>query len=74
MAEKLWKLAIGGDVSAIKYLMDRIDGRIPWNPGESLSDREPGVYIKEYVTVSPEDWPAPPTRNSTIRDREPDRL
>jgi len=47
IAQKLWSMAMGGDVSALKYLYDRVDGR----PKESVeltgSEDEPlNVSIK----------------------------
>jgi hypothetical protein len=42
IAEKLIGLAEGGDIAAIKYLMDRIDGR----PKETVELKDSAIDIK----------------------------
>jgi hypothetical protein len=42
VAEKLIELAEGGDVAAIKYIMDRVDGR----PTESIELTDGAVEIR----------------------------
>lgn len=58
VARKLWQMAIGGDIAAIKYLYDRIDGK-PTEQVE-LTGQEGGPLQVQFVAperfASPEAW------------------
>jgi hypothetical protein len=51
LARELWAIALAGDISAIKYIYDRVDGK----PTESVEHSGPGGdSIKAVIT-----WKSP---------------
>jgi len=48
LAEQLWNLAMGGDVSTIKYIYDRIDGA-PRHTIESAEDGPLEILVSHAV-------------------------
>ncbi len=56
LVEKLWALALAGDLNAIRILLQYTIGKpIPIARDQAELDR----FIKQYAIVSPDDWPAP---------------
>ena len=50
IAKKLWDMAMGGDVAALKYVYDRIDGS-PIATTNIISDDLPQIVIVERADV-----------------------
>jgi len=44
LAQKIWELALSGDLAAIKYIFDRIDG----SPRQSVSLEQEGRVVIEF--------------------------
>lgn len=47
LSQKLWQMALGGDMQAMKYIYDRIDG----TPTQTISSPDGGVLIVKVELV-----------------------
>ena len=60
-AEKLWAMALAGDLPAMRLLLEYILGKpLPIAQDQAELDH----FVKRYVTISPDDWPAFPSSPS----------
>ena len=58
LTDHLWNMALAGDRFAIRLLMEYIIGKpLPIAQDQAELDS----FVKHYTTVSPDDWPAPPS-------------
>jgi len=51
IAQKIWQLALSGDLTAMKYIFDRIDGR----PSETIKQQIGFDGDLNFLAMSPED-------------------
>ena len=59
LADLLWNMALAGDQFAMRLLLEYIIGKpLPIAQDQTELDS----FVKHYVTVSPDDWPAAPPR------------
>ena len=61
LVEKLWTMALHGDLPAMRLLLEYIIGKpLPIAQDQAELDS----FIKHYITVSPDDWPSSPSSPS----------
>ncbi|MEX2444492.1 MAG: DUF5681 domain-containing protein [Alkalispirochaeta sp.] len=56
LSQKLWSLALSGDVAAIRYIFDRIDGRPRQDMDLNAEIDTPSGVLVVPGTLDPEDW------------------
>jgi hypothetical protein len=58
LVDNLWAAALAGDLHAVRLLLEYVIGKpLPIAQDQAELDR----FVKHYVTISPDDWPASPT-------------
>jgi len=54
LVDRLWAMALEGDLPAMRLLLEYIIGKpLPIAQDQGELER----FVKQYVTVSPDDWP-----------------
>lgn len=59
IARKLWNIALGGDIQAIRYIYDRIDGR-PDQPLDLHHDFSDDLALNIIINRGPDGPDSPP--------------
>jgi hypothetical protein len=74
IAEKLIDLAEGGDVSAIKEIIDRVDGKVPLPLRGDDDDRKIIVEIRRFDGPEPAALEQPSAAGGPVIEHQTDEL